>query len=90
MRQTNQIDEPNWDDVRDRDALIRKLAHVIRGELFEVDRRPNIVLIDDQIEEALVAICGPAPSGSIEHRDAALIPDGLPDHLAGAARAIAE
>ena len=56
MRATTEIDDPTWDDIRDRDALIRRLAEVIRGELFEKDSRPDSVLIDDTIEDALVAI----------------------------------
>ena len=56
MRKTRDIDDPKWDDITDRDALIRKLAGVIRGELFEKDSRPDTILIDDTIEDALVAI----------------------------------
>ncbi len=56
MRPTDKIDDPTWDDVTDRDALIRKLAHAVRGQLFEKDGRPDLILIDDIIEDALLAI----------------------------------
>ena len=56
MRPTKDIDDPKWDDITDRDALIRKLAELVRGELFEKDSRPDTVLIDDTIEDALIAI----------------------------------
>lgn len=56
MRPTTKIDDPKWDDITDRDALIRKLAELVRGELMEKDSRPDIVAIDDAIEDALVAI----------------------------------
>jgi hypothetical protein len=55
MRPTKQIDDPKWDDITDRDNLIRELASVIRGE-FEKDSRPDIILIDDTIEGALISI----------------------------------
>ena len=64
MRQTKQIGDPRWDDITDRDALIRQLAHVVRGQLFERDGRPDLVAIDDAIEDALTAIDGPI-TGSI-------------------------
>lgn len=31
MRQTKQIDDPTWDDVTDRDALIRGLCNAIHN-----------------------------------------------------------
>ena len=64
MRQTKQISDPRWEDITDRDALIRQLAHVVRGQLFEKDGRPDLVAIDDAIEDALTAIDGPI-TGSI-------------------------
>ncbi len=55
MRPTKKIDDPTWDDVTDRDALIRRLCHAVAGQ-FEKDGRPNSVLILDTIDETLTAI----------------------------------
>ena len=56
MRATKQISDPRLDDITDRDAVIRKLAGVVRGELFEKDSRPDLILIDDLIEDTLKSI----------------------------------
>jgi hypothetical protein len=55
MRTTAQIDDPKWDDITDRDALIRKLCHCVAGQ-YEKDGRPDTVLILDTIDETLTAI----------------------------------
>ncbi len=56
MRTTAQIDDPKWDDIRDRDDLIRQLATLVRAEFFEKDTHPDTILVDDTIEGALVSI----------------------------------
>jgi hypothetical protein len=56
MRATKQISDPRLDDITDRDAVIRKLVGVVRGELFEKDSRPDLALIDDLIEDTLNSI----------------------------------
>lgn len=55
IRPTNQIDDPTWDDVQQRDALIRWLANIVAGQ-YERDGRPDTVLILDSVDEALTAI----------------------------------
>lgn len=57
IRPTHQIDDPTWDDVQQRDALIRWLANAVAGQ-FEKDGRPDTVLILDSVDEALTAIDG--------------------------------
>ena len=61
MRTTAQIDDPRWDDIMDRDALIRNLSKIV-GEECGKGTRPNMVLILDSCDDALVAI-GDSPEG---------------------------
>lgn len=60
IRPTDQIDDPTWDDVQQRDALIRWLCSVVNGQ-FEKDGRPDTVLLLDSVDEALTAIEGKTP-----------------------------
>jgi hypothetical protein len=55
MRTTKQIDDPTWDDIKDRDNLIRKLSETVETEC-EKSARPNLVLILDSCDDALEAI----------------------------------
>jgi len=54
MRPTDQIDDPTWDDVTDRDAIIRRLSHIVRSQMESC--AGNNFLIDQALEDALVAI----------------------------------
>lgn len=65
MRTTQQIDDPKWTDIEDRDALIRRIAATVRQQLFNNDGRPDVVLIDDILEDALESI-GDGITGSIQ------------------------
>ena len=55
MRTTAQIDDPTWDDIADRDILIRNLSKIVEKECGK-STRPNLVLILDSCDDALVAI----------------------------------
>ncbi len=55
MRTTDQIDDPKWDDIADRDTLIRNLSKIVEKECGK-STRPNLVLILDSCDAALEAI----------------------------------
>lgn len=65
MRPTSKIDDPKWEDIRDRDNLIRKLSGIVEEEC-EKSTRPNLVLILDSCDEALEAI-GDSPTNGGTH-----------------------
>lgn len=58
MRTTREIDDPTWQDIEDRDALIRKLSNLVRGELERehFGGHHTIMTIDVACENALIAI----------------------------------
>jgi hypothetical protein len=56
IRPVKTIKQVRVSDIEDRDTLLRQIANVVRGQLFEKDGRPDLAVIDDAIEAALDAI----------------------------------